>query len=143
MKFDLNGLETYQTDKELESQIGIWLKFPGDRKIHVLRAGGSNTKFIRIFNNKIKPHERQMKRGTLDPDLSNDIIIDAYLEAVVLGWSGFKDEEGNEIPYSKEAARELFKALPELFNDVVNYASDLALFQEEEAKEIGDHMGNS
>lgn len=143
MQFDTTGLESYITDKEIESQEGIWLKFPNDRKIHVLRAGGGNSKYARYFNSAIKPYRRQMDRGLLDPEKSNEILVDVYVETVILGWSGIKDVNGNEIPYGKGVAREFFTAYPELFNDVVSFAGDAALFQNEQAKETADELGES
>ena len=142
-KFNLKGLESYQTDASVEAEDGIWLVFPNNRKIHVLRAGGSNTKFLRVLNKAIKPVRRAMDRGTLDPAKSDEIMIEVYLDAVILGWSGFLDEAGNEIPYSKDEARELFTMLPELFREVQNLSSDMAMFQDEEAEEIAEELGNS
>lgn len=34
-------------------------------------------------------------------------LID-FMEPLIEGWSGVKDEDGKDIPYSKEALRELF-----------------------------------
>lgn len=143
MQFDTTGLETYLTDPSVEREDGVWLRFPGDRKIHVLRAGGSNRKFLQAFSALTKPHKRQMQRGTLDPDLSDKILIEVYLEAVILGWEGFCEANGTPIKYSKTAARELFTQVPELFQDVVNFASDAATFQQRDAEEAAEHLGES
>lgn len=141
--FDLTGLETYRTDTDRESKEGVWLVFPGNHKIKVLRAGGSNEKFVRLFSNAIKPFRRQMDRGTLDPAKSNEIMIGVYVDSVILDWEGFKDTTGAPIPYSKQAARELLQALPELFNDIVNFASDAATFQQADAEEVAKELGES
>jgi hypothetical protein len=143
IEFDLEGLGNYQTDRDLESEEGIWLKFPGDRKIHVLRAGGSNKKFSRVLSTRVKPYRRQMDRGTLDPEISDNLMLNVYLDTVVLGWSGFKTPDGVEIPYSREAGYTLFKALPEMFDEVMSLASDAASFQEQEVEEVADTMGES
>lgn len=139
--FDFSGLETYETDGQRESAEGIWLKFPGGRRIRILRAGGANKNFARTFSRVIKPYRRAMERGTLDPEKSDELMIQVYLESVVLDWEGFTDANGNDIPYSRTAARELFTALPELFNEVVTFASDAAMFQEQQADEAADVVG--
>ena len=143
VKFNLEGLEGYKTDRSLESEEGIWLKFPNNRKIHILRAGGSNKKFSRVLSRSIKPYRRQLDKGTLDPEVSDELMINVYLDTVVLGWSGFQDAEGNDIPYSREAAYALFKAMPEMFDELMAFASDLAMFQDQEVEEAGKVLGET
>ena len=143
MEFDKAGLETYLTDKELEAVDGIWLKFPGGRKLHVLRAGGSNAKYTRIAASVTKPYQRQIQRGTIDPEKVSELMLEIYLQSVILDWAGFKDAQGKEIPYSREAAREFFTQVPEMFTEVMDLATDLALFQEQEVEETSKHMGES
>jgi len=143
MAISMKGLETYKTDKDLESSEGVWLKFPEGRRLHVLRAGGSNKAFARKFSQAIKPYRRQMDRGTMDPEKSDELMIDVYLDTVILGWEGFVDDNGNPVPYSKKVAREFLLALPEFFNDVVNFASDAATFQIEDAEETAEELGES
>ena len=143
MSISLKGLESYATDGDLESKEGVWLKFPGGRRIHVLRAGGSNAAFSRTFSQAIKPYKRQMERNTMDREKSDELMIGVYLDSVILDWDGFTDDAGNDVPYSKTAAHELFTALPELFNDVVNFASDMATFQVNDAEETAKEMGES
>jgi hypothetical protein len=143
MQFDFTGLESYATDKEIEAQDGIWLKFPEGRKIHVLRAGGANKKYQRRLSQLVKPHKRQMERNTLDPEVSDEIVMTAFLDTVVIDWTGFTDSKGADIPFSKQAARELFTALPELFDEVMTCAQDMALFQDQDAQETAEEMGKS
>jgi len=143
MEFDKSGLETYLTDKDLEAIDGVWLKFPGDRKVHILRAGGSNSKFSRTAATITKPYQRQIQRGTIDPEKVTELMLDIYLQSVILDWKGFKDAEGKEIPYSREVAREFFTQVPEMFSELMELAGDLALFQDQEVEETSKHMGES
>lgn len=142
-EFDTTGLETYATDADREASEGVWLKFPGNRRFRVLRAGGANKKFGRVFSRVIKPYKRQIDRNTLDPETSDDLMLQVYLEAVILDWDGFKDVKGREIPYSPEAARAFLKQFPEVFTDIVNFASEAATFQEREVTEAAEDLGKS
>ncbi len=143
LKFDTAGLESYLPDHLRESEIGVWLSFPGDRKFRCLRAGGSNKRFIRAFQAAIKPHRRQMDRGTLDPEVSEQIMREVYSRTVVLDWKGIKDAEGQDVPYSPEAAVELFKAVPEMFNDITTLCADMAVFTDGELEDAKQVLGEA
>ncbi len=138
-QFDTHGLESYIPNRELESVEGVWLRFPGGRAFRCLRAGGSNTKFVRAFQAAIKPYARQIERKTLDPELSDQIMRDVYSRTVVKDWEGIEDADGNDVPYSPETAVEFFKVVPELFNELTDQCANMANFAEavaEEAKEV-------
>lgn len=141
MTINMKGLESYVTDRSLEADVGIWLAFPDGREINVLRAGGSNKAFIRAFSKATRPYRRQIERGTMDPDKSDDIMLRVYLDHVIIGWKGFTDENGVEVPYSKEAAQYVFTRAREMFQEIVNQAGDAANFQEEEAREAAEVLG--
>lgn len=139
MKFDTTGLEDYLTDKDLESDVGVWIVFPGDRKFNIRRAGGSNAAFARAFQAAVKPYDHLVKKGTLDRALGDKIMYKVYADTVVRDWSGIYDIEGEEIPYSPEAAVEYFTLLPDLFAELMGHANDMATFsitQLEQAKDV-------
>ncbi len=142
-KFDTRGLASYIPDRELESVEGVWLRFPGGRAFRCLRAGGSNTKFLRAFQTAIKPYQRQIDRKTLDPEVSDQIMRDVYSQTVVKGWEGIKDADGNEVPYSPETAVEFFKAVPELFTELTDQCANMANFAEQEAEEAKEILGEA
>jgi hypothetical protein len=143
MQFDTTGLEGYITDRDIEGKEGVWLKFPGDREFLVLRAGGSNSAFSRRFQQLIKPHRKQIDRGTLDPQVSDDLMRQAYCETVVKDWRGIKDPMGTPIPWSKEAGMAFFAAFPELFSEVVELASSYTTFQHAEVEEAKEVLGEA
>jgi len=141
--FASDGLEVYDSDKELEASIGIWLHFPNGRKINILRAGGSNYAYQRALSAATRPLQRQILRGTLDTEQFNQLLLDVYLKSVVIGWEGVKDSAGHEIPYSKAAAKAFFERFPEIFDEVRDQAEKLANFQVDQASEVAEHMGES
>jgi hypothetical protein len=141
--FDFSNLEGYATDKDREASEGVWLKFPGERRVRVLRAGGANRKFSRSFSRIVKPYRRQLERGTLEPEKSDELMLEVYLDSVIIDWDGFNDSNGKPIPYTKQVAREFFTVMPEMFNDIQNIATEMATFQEQEAAEAGEDLGKS
>ncbi len=142
-KFDTRGLASYIPDRELESVEGVWLRFPGGRAFRCLRAGGSNKKFIRMFQAKIKPYRRQVDSGTLDTEVSDEIMRDVYVHTVVLDWEGIKDGDGNDVPFDRETAKDFFKVVPELFNEVVAQCADMSNFAQDEIEEAKEILGEA
>lgn len=144
MRFDRSGLEGYITDREVESQVGVWLPpFPGGRRFKVLRAGGANKKFSRAFQQAIKPYRRQLDKGTLDPETSDQIMREVYARHIVVDWDGIKDDTGKTVPCTPENVEAFFAAFPELFSDVVAYASEMATFAEENLEEAKETLGEA
>lgn len=142
IRFDSTGLESYLSDEELE-MTGVWLKFPGGRKICVRRAGGSNAKYSRMLQQAIKPYKRQMDRGTMDREVSDRIMRDVYCKTVVIDWEGIKDSEGVNVPFNYNNGVAYFEQFPELFNDVIAYAGELSSFQDNEVEEAKEVLGEA
>ena len=141
MKFDLKGLEDYVTDKSLESEDGVWVVFPEGRKFRILRAGGSNSKYSRAMQQKLKPHRRQIDNGTLDNAVAEDLLMDVYVRHIIKDWEGIHDAEGKTIPYSPEVAKEFFEAVPDLFDDIQRLAQAMQTFQASQIEEAKEALG--
>lgn len=142
MKFSTTGLESYLSNEDLEARTGVWLQFPGGIRIKVLRAGGSNVKYQRVGSAVLKPYSRQISRGTLDVEVTSGLMRDIYSKAVVVDWEGVKDVEGNDVPCTPENVRDFFEAVPELFDEVVEAATRIATFSQEQSDEAGEELGN-
>lgn len=67
-------------------------------------------KSILLANQRRLQHQLQ-KTGkvTLDDPAEQELQARDNLVSFTLGWSGFTDEKGKEVPFSPEAARELYE----------------------------------
>lgn len=126
----------FETDKNLETE-GIWYSFDKDTKFLLARAGGSNIRFAKILENKTRPYRRQIDNGTIDTEFGNSLLIEAFAEAVILGWTGVKakGKNGKEMKYSVENAVKLLTDLPDLFAELREEAARAANFRNEEIEE--------
>lgn len=125
----------FDTNKEVE-QTGIILEYGSNSagkpiRFRIARAGGNNVRFAKLMEKKTKAYRRQIANETLDPKVAESIFMDVYAESVVLGWENVEDKDGNEIKYTPESCLKLFKDLPDLFADIREQASKMALFQSE------------
>jgi hypothetical protein len=126
---------TYETDTKAEKD-GVLLDFGLNSHgqptmIRILRAGGANVRFAKVFEQKSKPVRRIMDAGGLDNATSERIMREVYAEAVVTGWEGVEDRQGQAIEFSKENVAKLFEDLPDLFREVVKSSQELALFRKD------------
>jgi hypothetical protein len=82
----------------------------GDASV-TIRSTGSKL-YQDYISQRLKPHKNSIKNKTLNDEtlgkIFSQITDDALADVVVLGWSGIQDENGVDIPYSKEKAHELF-----------------------------------
>ncbi len=140
--FSKRGLENYSTDQSLESSRGVWIDY-GDRAFQVLRAGGSNHRYVRALAAALRPHARAISKRTMDPAKLRQIYWDLFARHVVIGWRGIQDTEGNDIPFSEEAALAFFESFPDLFDEIKDYAEDMGTFAEEGIEEAAETLGNS
>lgn len=118
-------LKQFKIDNELETE-GIVLQYSDTLEIRCARPGGSNKKFGRRFEELSRPYRRAMDNGVLPNDVAETMLHKVYAEAVVLDWKGVtKDvvtgdeaDEAEQLPCTVENVIAVFKALPELFNDI-------------------------
>lgn len=75
----------FSTDAELEKS-GVDLDY-GDFKIKVARSGGKNTRFAKIFEEKMKPMRRAVQTDTLENARAEQLLREAFAEGVVLEWA--------------------------------------------------------
>ena len=123
----MNPYEMFETDKKAETE-GITLDYDVF-KIQIARSGGSNHKYQKVLEALTKPHRRVIDTGTITRKQLNNILVEAYSKAVVLGWEGVKDRSGKEMVFNYENCKKLFTDLPDLFEDVKDQASKVSLFK--------------
>jgi hypothetical protein len=140
--------EMFRTDKKAESEVGVILDY-GNFKIRIARAGGENKKFERIVTARMKPFRRQLEADLMDNEVAKGILIEAYADAVILGWEtrnkegnfviGIQDEKGIIQPYSRDNIIKAFMDLPDLFADVQEQSRKVSLFR---SVELGEDLKN-
>lgn len=139
--------EMFQTDDRTERE-GVWLDY-GDFRIRVSRAGGSNKRYQKALEEESRQHRRAIDLGIMDNDLAEDLLRRVYAKTVVRGWQvkdeqgewqdGIEAEDGSLMPVTEENVLATFRELPDLFADVQEQASRIALFR---AKAREEASGN-
>lgn len=133
----------YRTDTDSE-QKGVWLDY-GDFRVRIARAGGSNKKFQKLYEERTRTFKRAIEAEALDDKISEQIMRELYTDAVVLGWEvrtqdgkvnpagkwepGIETEGGEIVPATRELMLATFENLPDLFRDIVNQSQKSVLFR--------------
>lgn len=129
--------DQFKTNEKLEQE-GILVDY-GSFRVRIARAGGSNKKFQKIAEAKLKPYRRALQTETMDNERSMEILREVYAEAVVLAWetkvddkwkSGIEGSDGEIMPFNTGNVLKTFNALPDLFTDIKDQADRAALFRE-------------
>lgn len=121
--------DKFKTNKAAEQE-GITLDYGDGQTIKIARAGGSNVRFEKEVQKRMRKFGLQAKHDLLEPEQMRTIFREVLAETVVLGWTGFTDEEGKTLPFSKENVVKVFTDLPDLFDDVLEQSRKASLFKE-------------
>lgn len=102
-----------------------------------LKIGRANsTAFVQKFRNESRPYKSEAKQGTLPAAKEREIMCRAMSGTVLLGWSGLKDENGEEIPFTEENGASLLYHDPDAREFVSVIAGEVDSFLEEETSDI-------
>lgn len=137
----------FKTDGSLENS-GVIIDY-GSFRVTLARAGGSNKKYIKSLESKVKPYKRAIQTDTLDADRQVAILREVYAEAVVLNWEvknagkfvqGIESPEGEILGFNKENVIDAFSNLPDLFQDIQEQASKASLFRQDILEEDSGNL---
>lgn len=128
----------FETVPTLEMD-GVVVEYAPGIEVMVARAGGGNKKYSRVINRLSKPYRRAIDSETLDETIGDNLLVEAYAEAILKGWKGFtkdlithNDNDADEVvPFNKENAIALLKAQPNLFTDIREVAGKLEAYRSE------------
>lgn len=119
--------QKYQTDSAAETQ-GLWIEMGDNALIKIARLG--HPKHEEVMKRLRQPHVASLRAGIdLPTNVSMALTIEALAEAILIDWKGIQDDDGKEIPYSKEAAIKLLTDLPDFRDKVVFLSSQHETFR--------------
>lgn len=118
----------------------------------VRHAGESNVPYHQAMLRRAAKRSGALRGGKITADLLKKTAEENREEDrellpryVVVGWRGLRDSEGADVPYSREAAVELFEQLPGwLVDRVSGFASNPMNFIEEDEEPLDvESLGNA
>lgn len=131
----------FETDKNLE-ETGVDFQF-GDSIFKCKRAGGSNRKFDKTFEERTRAFSTKMQMAALSEEQSDAILMDVYFDAVLLGWSNVTDRDGNDLAFTKENFIKVMQDLPDLWKALRQAAANMDNFLKQQKSAAAETLGNS
>lgn len=125
--------ELFTTDENLERE-GFALEY-GEATFIIARAGGANKKFQSNIERKMRPYRSALNAGTMDDEVAEKLLAQAYAESVILAWDGVTDPDGEKLSFTKENVVKVLIDLPDLFRDIQEQSQRVANFTKAGAEE--------
>lgn len=103
--------DIFETETDAEVS-GTWIDI-GPSKFKLARAGGANENFLKTAAKRIKPFQSALE--SLPKKAADEMAQGIFVDTILLDWQNVTDRSGQEIPYSRDAAKKLLQDLPNLF----------------------------
>ena len=126
-------LGKFKTDTKL-SEDGVKVDLGEGASITVARLG--NQKYNAELRRVTKPHMNAIRNKTISDEKMEDLVLQAFVGTVLLGWDGLK-LDGKEVKYSREKALEILKdpSFVDFKNVIESSASEVEVFRSAEIAE--------
>ncbi len=125
---------TFDADVSLIDQ-GAWVDYQNSK---FLIAHMSNLKFQRALARLQQPYRRKIESGTMDPEVSKNLICRAMAEGILLDWKDVRSSSGEvNVPYTVEAGYTALFRNPEFRDFVSDFAMNLSNFRSEAVDSLG------
>lgn len=134
--------KTFQTDPNLEAN-GVVIDY-GDTRVTVARSGGANKQYMKLLEAKMKPYRRAIQTDMMDRKKLTSLMQEVLIEGSIRKWEelendawveGVRLKDGQIVPFTKEAILQVFKDLPDLYDDLQQQSASLAIFRQEVLEE--------
>ena len=120
--------QMFGVNKNLEIS-GVWQDIGDGVSVKVARTG--NSEYQKVFEKISKPHKRAIRRGTLNNDVAEKLLIKVMAKTILLDWKGL-EEDGMEVPFSDEAALRILTDYKDLRDYISDISNDIEVFKQED-----------
>jgi len=121
----------FATNKTKEQE-GIWSDFGDGLKIKIARSG--NPEYQKLFQKLAKPYQKAIRRGNLNNEIAEKLLVEAMAKAIVLGWEGLFEGK-KEIKYSEKEALRILTEYKDLRDQINEVAGDMESYKAESDEE--------
>lgn len=125
------------TDSKKE-ETGIWVSFDGETQF--LIGSLNSRRYKKAYGRRIEDI-RRAKRN-IEADAIDEIINDAYAEAILLGWKNVQ-ENGTAVEYSVEKAKWIMANCPNVREFILATATNNENFRLAAVQEVKANAGES
>ena len=131
-------LSNTRIDQQHEAE-GVWV--PYDEKTDFLIARWLNPQHKAYLQRRLEPYKQQLRTSSMSDELSEQIELDAIVNAVLKDWKGLTDH-GENISFSIATARKYLSdpGLSWLLEFIKDTANNMTLFREQGIREDAENV---
>lgn len=93
------------------------------------RASKSNRDYQKMLDERTRPYRRQIQLKQFDGELAESIYQEVFIATCVKGWDNIQNRKGESIPFSMDAAKQLFADLPDLYDEWQEASNDASRYR--------------
>lgn len=112
-----------------DEENGKWFDtFGGDIQLKLRRYKAK--KSLAVRNQLEEPLKKKYKNGKYPDEVQEDLILEHFVKGILLDWKGVYLEDGQpEVPFSIDAAMDLFRKFPDFYLEALNESIQLDNFR--------------
>jgi len=137
MTFDFAIPERFNDDL---AEQGVWFEIYAEKNQHFgdfkcIHANPESTKLKLAQERAQQRNQKGLRTGAFKND---DLVLEIFLDVVLVDWRGVKDSKGKDVPYSKAAAKAYFstKGTKYALQNLMVYAADPTNFDKADPEEV-------
>lgn len=100
--YDFEDVDVLKRERDIEGEIGIWMRVTDTIFLHVLCQSDANPRFRTHGMRMVREIQRQANAGA-SPEQLDRAWAQFHAECVVIGWKGVNTRGGSPVPFSKSA----------------------------------------
>lgn len=134
--------QNFATDQAAERE-GVWvtLGFNADKspiRFKLSRMGKSNQRYTKALETATRDHRVAIDNESMDLILADEILQAVFVDTILLEWDGVRahelaetpdEEDTTPLPFNRENALALFKAMPGTYDALEDRAKKAATFR--------------
>lgn len=129
-------------ERQAKEDAGAWMQYSEGGEF--LISYSLNPTFLKRLDRLTRSRRSQLglsqkKDKPLPQEHQDDVLCEAMAGSIVLDWRGLEDGDGNAVPFSEEACKQLLLDLRQLRIEVNNFATERDGFH---ANEVEEAAGN-
>jgi hypothetical protein len=136
------NIEALQRDLKIEGETGTEVGLENGATLICLAATDANPRWREIAG-KVRAEINRLSNARAPNDRVRRYLANAYSRAIVIGWRGVKDSDGNEVPFSQAACEQFLNVAFDAYTAVDNVVYDSKNFRGARIEAIVGQVGES
>lgn len=135
----MSGLRKHFKTNSTKEAEGVEIELPeatnedGTVPVFILsRMGKSNKAYSKALEAATRPYRRQVELGTMKNEVAEELFKGVFVNTVLRGWRHVQDDNGNELPFTRENALALLneEGMEDLYDRLQQEAGMSANFRD-------------